>query len=153
MNELVEILVANNITISSVESFTAGSFAALLGSVPNVSKVYRGSLITYQNSTKERLLGIEKEIIANYGVVSKEVASLMCVNGKHIMDSDICVSFTGNAGPSSMEGKPVGFVYIGVAYAQEVKVYQLELSGTRKEIQQQAIQFAVKKLLQQLKVN
>ena len=48
----------------------------------------------------------------------------MCVNGKQILDSDVCVSFTGNAGPDAMEGKPVGLVYIGILY-QGVNIYEL----------------------------
>ena len=58
MDELAKALIQYNISISSVESFTVGNFAAMLGSIPGISKVYRGSLVTYQSETKERLLGI-----------------------------------------------------------------------------------------------
>ena len=140
MDELAKTLIQYNISISSVESFTVGNFAAMLGSIPGISKVYKGSLVTYQSTTKE------------YGVVSKEVASLMCVNGKQILDSDVCVSFTGNAGPDAMEGKPVGLVYIGILY-QGVNIYELNLKGTREEIQKQAIDFVIRKLNEKIKVN
>ena len=110
MNELAELLIKNNISIGTVESFTVGNFATMLGNIPGISKVYKGSLVTYQSETKERLLGIEHPLIEKYGVVSKEIATLMCVNGKSILDVDLCVSFTGNAGPDAMEGKPVGEV-------------------------------------------
>ena len=89
MDELAKALIQYNISISSVESFTVGNFAAMLGSIPGISKVYRGSLVTYQSETKERLLGISHDIIKKYGVVSKEIASLMCINGKQILNSDI----------------------------------------------------------------
>ena len=52
MDELAKLLIQFNISISSVESFTVGNFATMLGSVPGISKVYKGSLITYQNETK-----------------------------------------------------------------------------------------------------
>ena len=149
MDELAKTLIQYNISISSVESFTVGNFAAMLGSIPGISKVYK---VTYQSTTKERLLGISHEIISKYGVVSKEVASLMCVNGKQILDSDVCVSFTGNAGPDAMEGKPVGLVYIGILY-QGVNIYELNLKGTREEIQKQAIDFVIRKLNEKIKVN
>ena len=126
MNEFAELLIKNNISIGTVESF-------MLGNIPGISKVYKGSLVTYQSETKERLLGIEHPLIEKYGVVSKEIATLMCVNGKSILDVDLCVSFTGNAGPDAMEGKPVGEVYIGIAY-EDVVVYKLNLEGSRKEI-------------------
>lgn len=146
MEELVALLIEKEITIGSVESFTVGKFAAMLGEVPNVSNVYKGSLITYQNETKERLLNISKEVIDLHGVVSKEVASLMCVYGKQILNTDICISFTGNAGPSVLEGKDVGCVFMGIIIKNKVRVYNLKLSGKRKEIQEQAIAFVVKKL-------
>lgn len=152
MDELAEILMKYNISISSVESFTVGNFATMLGNIPGISKVYKGSLVTYQSNTKERLLGISHELIEKYGVVSKEIASLMCVNGKQILDSDICVSFTGNAGPDAMEGKPVGLVYVGILY-EGVNVYELKLKGTRQEIVKQAINFAIRKLIEKIKVN
>lgn len=50
---------------------------------------------------------------------------------KCILDVDLCVSFTGNAGPDAMEGKPVGEVYIGIAY-EDVVVYKLNLEGRSK---------------------
>lgn len=151
MNELAQLLIQNNISISSVESFTVGNFAAMLGSVPGISKVYKGSLITYQSMTKERLLSIDHQLIEKYGVVSKEIASLMCVNGKAILDSDICVSFTGNAGPEAMEEKPVGEVYIGLNYFGQISVYRLELFGSRYDIVEKAIQFITKKMIEKLK--
>lgn len=152
MNELAQLLIENNISISSVESFTVGNFAAMLGSVPGISKVYKGSLVTYQSITKERLLSIDHHIIEKYGVVSKEIASLMCINGKSILDSDICVSFTGNAGPEAMEEKPVGEVYIGINIKNDISIYKLNLEGSRKEIVDKAIAFVIKKLIEKLKV-
>lgn len=153
MNELAQLLISHNITVSSVESFTVGNFASMLGSVPGISKVYKGSLVTYQSETKERLLSIDHDIIAKYGVVSKEIASLMCVNGKAILNSDICVSFTGNAGPDAMENKPVGEVYIGINFKDDISVYKLNLKGSRSEIVKQAMDFVVRKLIAKFQVN
>lgn len=149
MERLAKLLIEYNLSIGSVESFTVGNFASMLGNIPGISKVFKGSLVTYQSNTKERLLGIEHEMIERYGVVSKEIASMMVVNGKNILDSDICVSFTGNAGPEAMEGKPVGEVYIGIYY-DRLYVYKLSLDGNRQEIVKQAVCFARDKLIKLL---
>ena len=151
MDELSQILIQKNISIGSVESFTVGRFASMLGSIPGISKVYKGSLVTYQSVTKERLLGIEHEVIERYGVVSKEIASLMAINGQAILNSDVCVSFTGNAGPDAMENKPVGEVYVGLRVKDELFVYGLNLKGSRSDIANQAIDFAIKKIIEKLK--
>lgn len=149
MEELAKILIEKNIQIGSVESFTAGSFAASLGKVPGISQVLKGALVTYQTETKERILGISHDLIVSKGVVSKEVASLMAVNGKTLLGCDLCVSFTGNAGPDVMEGKAAGLVYLGIAY-QDILVYQLNLTGTREEVQAKAISFIKQKLVAML---
>ena len=67
----------------------------------------------------------------------------MAVKGQTSLNVDVCISFTGNAGPSAMEGKPVGLVYIGLAYFNEVEVYSFLLKGTREDIQKQGVKNAL----------
>ena len=150
MDELAKFLMKNHISISSVESFTVGGFANAIGSISGISAVYCGSLVSYQTRIKRDVLGIEQEIIDHFGVVSKEVAGLMAINGLDMFDSDVCVSFTGNAGPTAMEGKPVGLIYIGVAYDGNIHTYCYELKGSREEIKEQAISLGAEKVLEVL---
>lgn len=139
INELFKHL---RLTLGSVESFTGGRFASAITSVPGASALFKGALVTYSNSEKVNLLGIDPRFIKEYGACSKEVAYLMADNGKDVLDVDVCVSFTGNAGPLPMEGRPVGEIFIGFAYLDEVEVYKYQISGTRKEIQKTAIRYA-----------
>lgn len=148
MNELAQILISKNISISTVESFTVGGFANMLGSVSGISAVYRGSLVSYQTRIKRDVLHIDETIIDEYGVVSKEIAGLMAIRGQEMFDSDLCISFTGNAGPSAMEEKPVGLIFIGIAYAKMIHTYCFELSGSREDIKQQALLLGVEKILE-----
>ena len=126
-------------TLGSVESFTGGLFAETITSVPGASHFYKGGLVTYATEEKNRLLGIPYETIDEHGVVSKEVAAAMASNGQKLLNVDYCVSFTGNAGPSAMENKPVGLVYIGLAIYDHVEVYEFNLSGDRKNIQKEGV--------------
>ena len=75
-------------------------------------------------------------------MVSKEIAAQMASRGRALLNVDYCVSFTGNAGPSAMENKPVGEIYIGVAFLDTTRVYSYNLSGTRENIQKEAINIA-----------
>lgn len=129
-------------TLGSVESFTGGKFASEITSVSGASHFYKGTLVTYATEEKNRLLGIPYKDIDEYGVVSKEVAAQMASNGKKLLNVDYCVSFTGNAGPEAMEGKPVGEVHIGIAFLDSVQVHSLNLEGSRNEIQDKAIKIA-----------
>ena len=129
-------------TLGSVESFTGGGFAKEITSVSGASHFYKGALVTYATEEKARILGIPYVDIDTYGVVSKEIAAQMASNGKKLLNVDYCVSFTGNAGPSAMEGKPVGEIHIGVAYYDTVQVHSYQLEGSREEIQNKAITIA-----------
>lgn len=153
MDELAQFLIENNISICSVESFTVGGFAHMIGSVSGISAVYRGSLVSYQTRIKRDVLKIDEEILQKYGVVSNEVAGLMAIHGQKMFDSDLCISFTGNAGPTAMEGKPVGLIYIGITYQDKIHTFCFELAGTREEIQNQAIFIGIEKILDILKKN
>ena len=129
-------------TLGSVESFTGGSFAKNITSISGASHFFKGALVTYATEEKNRLLGISYKDIDEFGVVSKEIAGQMASNGKKLLNVDYCVSFTGNAGPEAMEGKPVGEVHIGVAFLDKTQVHSLNLEGTREEIQNKAINIA-----------
>lgn len=153
MKTLAAYLIKNHYTIASAESFTVGGFASLLGSIPGISKVYRGSVVTYQTEMKERVLKIERSTIETYGVVSREVALSMAKQGQWLFDSDICISFTGNSGPDPMEGKPVGLCYMAIAFGHQIFSYELHLSGNREEIKNQAITFGVEELKKVLEID
>lgn len=133
-------------TLGSVESFTGGLFAREITKVSGASHFFKGALVTYASEEKNRILGISYDVIDEYGVVSKEVAAQMASNGQKLLNVDYCVSFTGNAGPTAMEGKPVGLIYIGIAIYDKVEVYEFHLSGDRDTIQNEGVKNALKLL-------
>ena len=126
------------LTLGSVESLTAGLFASTICSVPGASKVFKGAFVTYATCMKTVLLGIDKDLIEKYGVVSEEVAREMALKGRNALDVDVCVSFTGNAGPTKEKGKaPVGRVDMCVAtskgYVNIEKDFKLDRNEMREE--------------------
>lgn len=139
-------------TLGSVESFTGGLFAKEITAVSGASHFYKGGLVTYATEEKNRLLGIDYDVIDKHGVVSREVAALMASNAQKLLNVDYCVSFTGNAGPEAMEGKPVGEVYIGIAIYDKVEVYEYHLKGSRENVQKEgvinALEILEKKILE-----
>lgn len=141
--EISKLFKEQGYTLGAVESFTGGLFAKNITSISGASKFFKGSLVTYASEAKNRVLGISLEDIEQYGVVSKEIAKQMAKKGKALLNVDFCVSFTGNAGPSAMEDKPVGEVYIGIATPKEVLVYPLKLKGNREEIQNLGVRNAL----------
>ena len=140
-------------TLGSVESFTGGLFAETITKVPGASHFYKGGLITYASEEKNRLLGISYNVIDQYGVVSREVAASMAANAQKLLNVDYCVSFTGNAGPTAMENKPVGLVYIGIAIYDRVEVYEFNLEGSRNDIQKEGVNNALALLAKKILEN
>jgi len=140
--ELSKLFTEKGRTLGCVESFTGGLFSQQITAIPGASHFFKGGLVTYATEEKSRILGISYSLIDKVGVASQEVAQEMASHGRSILNVDYCVSFTGNAGPSTMENKPVGEVYIAVAAYDVVIVTKYNLMGTRDEIQHQALDIA-----------
>lgn len=145
-NKLINLLKNNNLTICSAESYTGGGFANEITNTPGASKVFKGSIICYSNDVKESILKVNKKTLEEKGAISYECCKEMAINAKNILNADISVSFTGNAGPTGDEGKEVGLVYIGVCYKENINIYELHLSGSREFIKSESISYALDKI-------
>lgn len=150
MQELIALLKAKNLTIGSCESFTAGLFCASLASVSGASAVLKGGIVTYATCIKTDVVHVDAEIVEQYGVISKECAIEMAKKAKQLLDVDICVSFTGNAGPSAMEGKPAGEVYCAIAYGKDITAYKLQIKEERNKVREEAVRIMCQKLCELL---
>lgn len=139
IDEVIDILKNSNYTLCSCESLTGGLFSSTVTSYSGVSKFFKGCICSYSTLVKEDLLGIDKSLVDKVGVVSSEVAKEMALSSSKLLKSDIAISFTGNAGPSAMEGKEVGLVFIGIKFLDEIETYKLLLKGSRNEIRENAV--------------
>ena len=108
----VRLLKEKGMTVSAAESCTGGGFAALITDVAGSSEVFKSSFITYSNEAKIKL-GVDKNIISDFGVVSAETAEAMAEAVYKATGADICISVTGYAGPEADPGHKAGEAYIG----------------------------------------
>ena len=119
-------------TLSAAESCTGGLLAKRITDLPGSSAVFRGGVVSYTNEVKERVLGVPRELLEEYGAVSEPVARAMAQGCRALCGSDIAVSVTGVAGPDSDErGNPVGLAYIGLATAEGTLCRRVDLSRGR----------------------
>ena len=139
--DVVKKLIETKTTVATAESITGGLISKLITDVPGSSNILKESFVVYSNEAKINILGVDAEIINKYGVVSKEVARDMVVRLKLLTGRDLCISTTGNAGPTVCDDKPVGRVYVGIDYLDEVQVFELNLSGDRCEIRGKTAEF------------
>ena len=132
-------------TLVTAESCTGGGIGAALTGIPGSSAVYKGGIISYTNWVKENLLNVDSEILKNCGAVSPEVAKAMAAGVRKILQADVAVSVTGLAGPGADEfGNPVGTVYIGYSDAVRSESIACYFTGSREEIRIQAVETALK---------
>lgn len=148
MKDLVGLFTEKKLTLSCAESLTGGLFAHTITSIPGVSKLFKGGVVTYWNEAKANVISVSKETIDEYGVVSSECASEMARGVKNLFNTDVAISFTGNAGPTSMEGKPVGLVYIGVIIKDTVFTFEYMFEGDRNQIREACVKQGIKKILE-----
>lgn len=153
MQELVAALKSAGMTIGTCESLTAGMFASRLADIAGVSLVLKGGFVTYWNECKVDVVHVCKETIDKFGVVSQQTAIEMAEKSRLLLACDCCISFTGNAGPDVLEGKPAGLVYSAIAFEDAVYVYEFHLHGERNEIRSKVCDNMCQILLTHIKSN
>jgi nicotinamide-nucleotide amidase len=112
---LVHRLTATKRTLAVAESCTGGLLAHRITNVPGASRVFLAGLATYSNGAKCALLGLEAALIERHGAVSREVAAAMAAGARQVTGADFALSTTGEAGPESGSGRPVGTVFVSLA--------------------------------------
>jgi nicotinamide-nucleotide amidase len=113
---VVRLLTERKATLALAESCTGGCIANRITNVPGASAVLIAGLVTYSNAAKQEFLGVQAEILAQHGAVSKPVAREMAEGARQHTHADYALSVTGIAGPSGgTPDKPVGTVFIGLA--------------------------------------
>ena len=138
--EIVQKLIEKGITIATAESCTGGKISSTITDVPGSSSIFGYGMVTYSNEAKMKILGVKEETLKRVGAVSEEIAFEMAEGLKNLSGADVAVSVTGIAGPGggSIE-KPVGLVYMGLAYGDQVFIKKNLFSGNRDEIRNQTV--------------
>lgn len=150
---LVSILIEKDLRITFAESCTGGMAAATLVDVPDASKVFDGSFVTYANVLKMELLDVWGETIAENGVVSEPVAIQMAVGAAERTGAQVAVGISGIAGPGGgTPEKPVGTVCFGFLVGEELFSATCRFGDLgRQEVRKAAVQFAYETLIEKLK--
>lgn len=141
---VARLLVEKRLTLATAESITGGGLAERLVRVPGASGWFAGGLVSYANEIKHRLLGVPQELLDQYGAVSPQVVEAMAANCRQQFKTDLGVSTVGFAGPlGGGPDKPVGLVYVGLAWKDGVQSRSFNWMGTRSEIRSRTSKLAL----------
>ena len=138
-------------TIATAESCTGGKLASLLNKHSGSSAFYWGSVISYDNSVKEHLLGVPEDMIKAHGVVSEEVVVRMANAVRELIGTDYAIATSGVAGPTGgTKDKPVGTVWIAWATPDGTTAECFHLGKLREQVTDRACTKALVRLIQLL---
>lgn len=148
--ELTKTLIEKNITITTMESCTAGQIISLITDTKGSSAVTKGGFVTYSNEAKI-MQGISTEIIEKYGVYSEETAAEMSRICRKAYQADIGIGVTGTFGnldPNNQDSV-AGQVYFAIDINGKVSVFErkLQLMDSRYEYKLAVAKEIVEELL------
>jgi nicotinamide-nucleotide amidase len=142
-----ELLAAKGKTVGTAESCTGGFISHSMTLVPGSSAWYKGSVVSYANEIKTRVLGVKPATLAAHGAVSEEVVIEMVHGALAYLHTDYVIAVSGIMGPDGgTPEKPVGTVWVAVGNAQEVVAKKFQLRYDRYSNIQMAAAYALNEL-------
>lgn len=137
VNELADLLLDNNLIMSTAESCTGGWIAQVLTAKAGSSAWFDTGFVTYSNEAKQRLLSVPSKLFmaGAPGAVSEETVKAMTDGAIKNSRAAVSVSVSGVAGPSGGSAdKPVGTVWIAWQYGDKSIARRFQFAGGRHEI-------------------
>ena len=136
------------LTLGFAESCTGGLLSSYFTELSGASKVFMGSVVSYDNSVKQKFLNVSTEALRTEGAVSKVVATQMAEGALKNLGVSFAVALTGIAGPTGgTPTKPVGTVFIALAgLDRAIQVYEYHFEGDRKTVQMKSCVAALQSL-------
>jgi nicotinamide-nucleotide amidase len=150
------LLKQQGMTIATAESCTGGRLAAALNAQSGASAYYMGSVVAYDNSIKQQVLGVQHDTLLQNGAVSEQTVLQMAEGVRTLMHTDYAIATSGIAGPTGgTPDKPVGTVWIAWATptGTQAKCFHFGAAREREQITLRAVTEALVRLVECLKSN
>ncbi len=156
--ELPEIIIKKassvGLSFSIAESCTGGLISHLLTNVPGSSRAFKGSIVCYSNESKVDFLEVEKSLLDGIGPINQDVAKQMSLGAREKFNTDIAISVTGLAGPSSPveDLNFLGPVHIGLSTPEGCESFFYEVRGGRVDLKNRFASYALLHLFEAIKL-
>ena len=154
MQEAVgRLLTELGLTLATMESCTGGLLASTITDVAGSSAYFKGGLVTYATEVKAQH-GVDPAVLREHGAVSPETAAAMARAAREGLEADLGIGVTGVAGPSEMEGKPVGTVFMAIDHREKQAAHSGKYPGGRIDIKTRIVAttlFHLRRILLEIK--
>lgn len=148
ISQLIFKLKDKKLTVAFAESCTAGSLAAAMSEATGTTDVFLGSMVTYSELAKNKVLGVKTETLKLYTAESQQTTNEMVMGLHKLLKADVCVAVTGLYGSGGSENpeKPVGTVFVSLYFKERVEEYREVFKGDAKKMRDQTLDFIFTKL-------
>lgn len=148
---IVQMANKKNITFGFAESCTGGLCSHRITNVSGSSQTFLGSIVSYTESVKHKMLNVEAATLKTHGAVSIQTAGEMSSGLSQQLKAKIAISTTGIAGPTGgTPEKPVGTVCFGVTNNGKTQTHSAHFPGDREQLKLRFSQAALFYLLEEL---
>ena len=135
--------------LATAESCTGGLIAGACTDLSGSSNWFERGVVSYSNTAKVELLGVDMGLIKKHGAVSEEVARAMVAGAVARSRAQVAVAVTGVAGPTGgTPDKPVGLVWFGFALPDRVLTEKMNFPGDRAAVRAATVQHALRRLVE-----
>lgn len=141
-------LLARGESVVTAESCTGGWIAKVITDVDGSSGWFAQGLVTYSNQSKQRLLGVDPNLIERFGAVSEEVVVQMASGAHRLNGGGWSIAVSGIAGPTGgTVTKPAGTVCIAID-GRCPWVTTRWLPGSRDDVRRGTVAIALSQLIE-----
>lgn len=147
VKQLADELLEKGWRVTAAESLTGGMICSGFVDVPGSSQWFSEGFVTYSDTAKHELLGVDENTIKAYTAVSDRTAAEMAVGARKRSGAEFSVAVTGLAGPGADEyGREPGLVYVAIACKSGYAVKECRFNGDRTQIRKMTNLEAVRML-------
>jgi nicotinamide-nucleotide amidase len=148
---LADFMLKNRLYLTTAESCTGGLIAGACTDLAGSSQWFERGFVTYSNASKTDMLGVDADLIAQFGAVSEEVATAMALGAIAHSKAQVSVAVTGVAGPTGGSAeKPVGTVWVAWCVSSHTSTELCHFDGDRAMVRALTVQRALQGLVERL---
>ena len=124
--EIQALLYESGKTLGTAESCTGGRIAEAIIATPGASEYFKGAVVSYTNEVKERLLGVDHDVLEEQTAVCEEVARQMVRGAVKALNVDFAIAATGIAGPGGGTKEiPMGTIWLAWGTTDDIQTLRL----------------------------